>query len=39
MSKYEHTGGIQRSDKECLGGDFTSGEFDVEFDGFSDKGV
>ena len=39
MSKYKHTGGIQWSDKECLGGDFASGEFDVEFDGFSDKGV
>ena len=39
MSKYEHIGGIQWSDKECLRGDFTSGEFDVEFGGFGDKGV
>ena len=39
MSKYKHTGGIQWSDKEFLGGDFTSGELDVKFDGFIDKGV
>ena len=39
MSKDEHTGGIQQSDKECLGGDFASGELNVEFCGFGNKGV
>ena len=39
MSKHQYTGGIQQSDKECLGGDFASGELNVEFCGFGNKGV
>ena len=39
MSKYQCTGGIHQSDKECLGGDFASGELNVEFHGFGNKGV